>query len=449
MERTMFGKREQKMHHPERDTEDDNAFPVGARVVAGLTLGVLLFAGAGGWAATTRLNGAIIASGVVMVEQNLKAIQHRDGGIVSEIAVKEGDFVNKGQILLRLDDAQTRAELSIVRTQLVELMARQARLMAERDSLDKIDFSPELSVKRDEFPRIFFGENRLFEGDHQNRKSQKQQLELGISQLDEEIRGLSSQRDSKADEIALVKAEHDKIKGLTDRRLIDTSRKYVIDREMAKLVGERGEIQANIARARARMSEIQLQIIAIDETARTEAQRELGIVEPKLSELLERRVAIEDRLARTDIRAPLAGTVNELSIHTIGGVITPAEKLVTLVPVDAALKIQAKLSPTDIDQIFVGQPAKLRFSAFNQRATPELHGKVAYVSAATSSDPSTGQVFYLSDIVVPSDELAKLGSNKLVPGMPVEVFVSTEERTAMSFLSKPLADQFNRAFREE
>lgn len=437
------------MRRLERDNDDDNAFPVGARVFAGLTLGMLLFAGAGGWAATTRLTGAVIASGVVTVDENLKAIQHRDGGIVSEIAVKEGDFVNRGQILLRLDDAQTRAELSIVRTQLVELTARQARLLAERDNLDRIEFSQELSVKRDEFPSIFFGENRLFEGNHNNRKSQKQQLELGISQLDEEIRGLTSQSNSKADEINLVKVEHDKIKGLTDKRLMETSRKYVIDREMAKLLGEQGEIQANIARARARMSEIQLQIIAIDETARTEAQRELSVIEPKLSELLERRVAIEDRLARTDIRAPLSGTVNELSIHTIGGVITPAEKLVTLVPADAPLKIQAKLSPTDIDQVFLGQPAKLRFSAFNQRATPELHGKVAYVSAATSSDPSTGQTYYLADIVVPSDEQAKLGDNKLIPGMPVEVFVSTQERTAISFLAKPLTDQFNRAFREE
>lgn len=437
------------MRRLERDNDDDNAFPVGARVFAGLTLGMLLFAGAGGWAATTRLTGAVIASGVVTVDENLKAIQHRDGGIVSEIAVKEGDFVNRGQILLRLDDAQTRAELSIVRTQLVELTARQARLLAERDNLDRIEFSQELSVKRDEFPSIFFGENRLFEGNHNNRKSQKQQLELGISQLDEEIRGLTSQSNSKADEINLVKVEHDKIKGLTDKRLMETSRKYVIDREMAKLLGEQGEIQANIARARARMSEIQLQIIAIDETARTEAQRELSVIEPKLSELLERRVAIEDRLARTDIRAPLSGTVNDLSIHTIGGVITPAEKLVTLVPADAPLKIQAKLSPTDIDQVFLGQPAKLRFSAFNQRATPELHGKVAYVSAATSSDPSTGQTYYLADIVVPSDEQAKLGDNKLIPGMPVEVFVSTQERTAISFLAKPLTDQFNRAFREE
>ncbi|UXN66059.1 HlyD family type I secretion periplasmic adaptor subunit (plasmid) [Phyllobacterium sp. A18/5-2] len=430
-------------------TEADSCFPVGARVIAGVTLGLLLFAGAGGWAATAQLTGAVMAPGMVKVDQNLKSIQHRDGGIISEIAVREGDFVTKGQVMLRLDDAETRAELSIVRTQLVELMAKQARLMAERDNLDAIILSPELSARIEDFQHVFFGENRMFDGNRQNRKSQKEQLALGIDQLGEEIRGLEAQRAAKIDEIALVKTEHVKIKGLTDKRLIETSRKYIIDREMAKLVGERGEVEANIARAKARMSEIQLQIIAIDETARTEAQRELSSIEPKLSELRERRVAIEDRLARADIRAPLSGTINELSVHTIGGVITPAEKLVTLVPADAALKIEAKLAPTDIDQVFVGQPAKLRFSAFNQRTTPELHGRIAYVSAATSSDPATGQVYYLADVIVPADELEKLADNKLLPGMPVEVFVSTEQRTAMSFLSKPLVDQFSRAFREQ
>jgi HlyD family secretion protein len=286
-------------------------------------------------------------------------------------------------------------------------------------------------------------------GNRQNRESQKQQLQLGISQLEEEIKGLSAQRDAKLDELVLVDLEHKKIKGLTEKKLMETSRKYVIDREMAKLKGESSEIYASIARSKARQSEIGLQIIAIDEAARTEAQRELSAVEPKISELKEKKIAIEDRLWRTDIRAPLTGTVNELFVHTIGGVITPAEKLATLVPAQAALKIQAKLSPTDIDQVFYGQPARMRFSAFNQRTTPELSGKIAYVSPATSSDPASGDIFYLADVMVPAEELAKLKGNVLLPGMPVEVFISTEQRTAFSFLAKPLTDQFSRAFKEQ
>ena len=192
-----------------------------------------------------------------------------------------------------------------------------------------------------------------------------------------------------------------------------------------------------------------MQIIAVDEAARTEAQRELSAVEPKLAELRERAAAIEDRLNRTDIRAPIAGVVNELSVNTLGGVITPAEKLVTIVPEDAELKIEAKLAPTDIDQVRIGQPAKLRFSAFNQRTTPEIAGEISYVAAATSVDQATGQPFYLAQISVSDEEMAKLGDNKLRPGMPLEVFITTEDRTAISYLAKPLLDQFERALREQ
>lgn len=428
---------------------DDRSFRLGMRVVAGTALAFLLVAGAGGWAATAQLTGAVIASGTVKVDDNLKSIQHRDGGIISAIAVKEGDHVEKGQVLLRLDDAQTRAEQTIVRTQLAELKARQARLVAERDNLDWVGFPTELVQNQHGFDAVSAGEMRLFRGNQLNRRSQKDQLELGVRQLGEEVKGLEAQLKSKSDEIALVAKEASKIKGLADRRLIEGARVYNSERDTARLGGERAEIEAGIARAKARMSEIRLQIIAVDETARTEAQRELSIVEPKISELNERRAAIEDVLSRTDIRAPIAGTVNELSVHTIGGVITPAEKLVTLVPAEAKLKIEARLSPTDIDQISIGRPAKLRFSAFNQRTTPELQGAIAYVSPATSSDPASGQVYYVANVAVTADELAKLENNKLLPGMPVEIYISTDERTAMSYLVKPLSDQFKRAFREQ
>lgn len=432
-------------------TSDDGekSFRLSLRVVMGTALAFLLVAGAGGWAATAQLSGAVIASGTVKVDENLKSIQHRDGGIVSEIAVKEGDYVEKGQIMLRLEDAQTRAELTIVETQLYELRARQARLIAERDNLEDIIFPSDLEPGFLGSGQAVAGEKRLFRGNQMNRRSQKEQLELGIKQLGEEAKGLEAQLKSKGDELALVEEEAAKLKGLAKKRLIEGTRVYNTDRDVARLGGESAEIAAGIARAWAKMSEIQLQVIAVDETARTEAQRELSIVEPKISELNERRAAVEDVLSRTDIRAPIAGTVNELSIHTIGGVITPAEKLVTLVPADAKLKIEVKLSPTDIDQIALGRPANLRFSSFNQRTTPELQGAIAYVSPATSKDPTNGQVFYIADVAVTAEELAKLEDNRLLPGMPVEVFIQTEERTAISYLAKPLSDQFRRALREQ
>jgi HlyD family type I secretion membrane fusion protein len=415
------------------------------RMVAGTALGLLLLLGCGGWAAVAQINGAVVAQGQIKVDQNLKSIQHRDGGIVSEIAVREGDFVKAGQIMIRLDDIQTRQELSIVRSQLSELVARKARLKSERDGLSEIII--EKGANLEDLQE--FGEVRLFDGNRTNRESQKEQLRFEIEQLGEEIKGLQAQQSAKRDEVTLVEVEHKKMKRLSDKKLIENSRVHVTERELARLKGELGETDAGIARARARMSGIKLQIISVDETAKTEAQRELSTVDTKISEFNDRRIAIEDRLSRTDIRAPLSGTVNELAVHTVGGVITPAETLATLVPEKAKLKIEARLSPVDIDQVYVGQIAKLRFSTFNQRTTPELQGTIGYVSAATTRDPATNDTYYVADVIVSPDELEKLGKNELMPGMPVEVFVATEQRTALSFLSKPLVDQFSRAFREQ
>jgi len=429
-------------------TDANRTFRIGPRIFTGITLCLVLIGGAGGWAATAQLSGAVIAQGSVAVDQKVKAIQHRDGGIVSEIAIREGDFVEAGQVLLRLEDAQTKAELSILRSQLLELAARKARLLAERDGLQDIEFPSELKGSDRETALAVSGERRIFEGNRHNRQSQKQQLELGIEQIGEEIRGLEAQRSSKDREIALLDDEYGKIKGLADRNLIERNRIYTTDRDRARLLGERGEIDAAIARARTRISEIRLQIIAIDENARTEAQRELTVLESKLSELQDRRMAISDRLSRTDIRAPIAGTVNELNIHTIGGVITPAEVLVTVVPENAKLNVEFRLNPASIDQVDVGRPARLRFPAFNQRVTPELNGTVSHISAATTSDPATGEVYYTGKVWVSAEELAKIGEDALLPGMPVEVYVMTEERTALSYLAKPLTDQFSRAFRE-
>jgi HlyD family secretion protein len=424
------------------------AFGFGGRVVAGSLLGLLLIGGVGGWAATAELTGAVIAQGQVAVDQNLKSVQHRDGGIVSAIAIRQGDKVEAGEVLLSLEDAQTRAELSIVEAQLIELAARKARLLAERDDLPALVFPPSLDGKDPETAFFINGETRLFAGNRTSRESQKSQLELGIEQIGEEIEGLEAQLSAKDEEYALVEAEHEKIKGLAEKRLIEGSRVHASGRDLARLLGERGEVVAAIARAKTRIGEIRLQILAVDETARTEAQRELGLLETKMSELSDRRVAILDRLSRTEIRAPIAGIVNELNIHTIGGVISPAEVLVTLVPEDAKLKVQTRFSPASIDQLGVGEAARLRFSAFNQRTTPELNGTLTYVSAATTRDEATGEIYYRGDIEIEPEELTKLGDRPLVPGMPVEVFVSTQKRTALSYLLKPIEDQFAKAMRE-
>jgi HlyD family type I secretion membrane fusion protein len=427
---------------------DEETFGITSRVVIGIALGFFLVFGVGGWAATANLSGAVISPGSVVVDENLKAVQHRDGGIIGHIAVREGDDVTLGQVLFRLDDAQTRAELSIVRSQLIEQSARRARLIAERDSHEAVEFPAELDTKNLAVAVAISAEKRLFDGNLMHRQSQKQQLELQITQISEEMAGLEAQRDSKADEFALVQIEYGKLKSLADKGLVDASRMFSVARERWRLPGERAGIDAAIARAKTRISEIRVQILSIQENSRTEAQRELSLVETKLSELVNRRMALEDRLSRTDIRAPISGRVHELRIHTVGGVITPAEVLATIVPSEAKLKVEVKITPLSIDQVSIGRPARLRFSTFNQRTTPELMGELSYVSPATTREPTSGQMHYVGHVTVAQDELAKLGTDKLMPGMPVEVFITTEERTALSYIARPLTDQFNRAFRE-
>lgn len=427
---------------------DEPIFQLRRHVFAGIGLALLLLIGCGGWAATAKLNGAVIAQGTVTVDQNLKEVQHRDGGIVAEIAVKQGDLVKAGQTLLRLDDTASRAELSIVRAQLIELLVRRARLMAERDGLDRIEFPKEVHALSPDIAMVLRDETRLFDGNRFTRKSQAEQLDLAIAQTGEEIRGLEARRAAKTEETDLLGLEREKVVYLFNKGLTDGSRVHALNREWARINGEKAEIEASIARANVRITDSRLQIIALDQNARTDAQRELRTLDAKISELNDRRTVIEDRLSRTELRAPLTGRVNELSVFTLGGVITPAAKVVTLVPEDAKLRVEAKVAPTDIDQVQHGQRARLRFSAFNRNTTPELEGVVAQISPATIRDPVNGTMSYVVEVRI-EDDLSKLGSYELVPGMPVEVFISGADRTALAYLAKPVVDHFNRAFREQ
>ena len=430
------------------DGMDDNALRLWPRMLAGLVLAVGLLGGLGRWAYTAELAGAVISQGIIVVEANVQSIQHRDGGIVSEIAVREGDEVSKGQLLVRLDDAQIRAELAIVQSQITELKVRRTRLVAERDGLDTLEFDAGGAVQHGDMENLVAGEKRLFFGQKQTRESQRQQLELGILQIKDEIAGMMGQRVAKAAEIGLVEKEYDRTLELTERKLVEAARLYGVEREKVRLTGELGEIESSIARAGTRISEISLQILAVDATARTEAQRELGGIEARLAELKERAIAIEDRLSRTDMRAPIAGVVNELNTHTIGGVVTPAEVLVTLVPMDSELKVEVRLPPTAIEQVKIDQDARLRFPAFNQRVTPELTGTITQISPATTIDTMSGQPYYRGIVSISEGELEKLGDSALLPGMPVEVFVATESRTIASYMFKPIIDRFTHAFRE-
>lgn len=411
---------------------------------------VLLVVGCGGWAALAKLEGAVVASGIVKVDQNLKEIQHRDGGIIKTLAVRQGDRVREGQVLATLDEVQIKAELLIVRSQLAEAWGRQARLIAERDNLPAIEFPAAIVQVSSSAESVVNGESRLFAGNKRARDSQKEQLELSVAQTGEEIKGMEARLAAKEEEIKLVGAEREKLDHLFERKIVEYTRVYSAHRDWARILGEQGEISSSIARAKVRASEIRVQIIAVDQNASTEAQRDLRIVDARISELSERKLAIEDRLSRTEIRAPVSGYVNELFVFTVGGVITPAAKIATVVPEDAELKFEIKIAPADIDQVREGQPARVRLTAFNRNTTPELKAKVAMVSPASARDPATGQEYYIAyvSLLPTEDALVQLNGMKLVPGMPAEVFVSTQERTAASYLVKPFTDQMSRAFRE-
>jgi HlyD family secretion protein len=416
----------------------------------GLAVLLLLVAGFGGWAATTEISGAVIAAGRLVVDTNAKKVQHPSGGIVDALEVRNGDVVKTGDRLIRLDPTVTRANLSIVASALDQLQARKARLSAERDGADALTFPEELLARAKE-PGVegsLEGEAKLFAARRQARVTQRSQLAERIGQLREEIVGLKGQSRSKDDEIVLVEKELVGVRALWERRLVELNRVTALEREAARLQGDRARLTSTIAQTRGRIAEIELQISQIGQDHLTEVNKELREAESKIGELEERKVAAEDQLRRIDILAPQSGVVHEMAVHTVGGVVSAGETLMMIIPEADRLLVEAKVSPSFIDQLHLGQKAGLRFTSFDQRRTPEIEGRVALISADTTTDLRTAESHYDVRIAIDEGELARLGAERVVPGMPVEVFVRTGDRSVLSYLSKPLRDQMARTFRE-
>ncbi len=432
-----------------KKTALDEDFGIFSRLTFGFAVIAALIAGCGSWAMTAEISGAVIAPGSVVVERHVKKIQHRDGGIVSQINVRNGDTVKAGDVLIVLDDTQLKASLGVIRSQLIELTGRSARLEAERDGGNELNFPKDFSELGPDAQRIIAGEQRLFRANEQTRKGQVEQLTLRIEQLESEIEGLRSQRVAKTAELSLMHKELKEVRKLFKRQLTPASRVYAMERESTRLQGEKGRLTSQIARAEGQISEIRVQILGIEQSVRSDAQKELRDIDARVTELREREVAAQDQLNRVELRAPLTGIVHELAVHTLGGVITAAEPVMLIVPEGDDLSVKAHIAPSDIDQIQPGQVSRLRFSAFSQQNTPEIDGRVRKVSADVTIDPDNGQRYYVGDIEIDENYQSKLGDLKILPGMPVEVFITTRQRTAMSFLAKPFVDQLSRAFREE
>ncbi len=421
-------------------------------ILAGLVVIGVLVLGFGGWAGTTTLSGALIAPGSIVVDSNVKKVQHPSGGIVGEVRVREGDAVKLGDVLMRLDDTVTRANLAIVTKGLNELNARKARLEAERDGATRIEFPKMLldAAADPEVRKIMDAEDKLFELRRTSRAGQKSQLRQRVVQLEEEITGHAAQRNAKQKEVELIERELAGVRDLFNKNLIQMNRLTQLEREATRLEGERGLLVATTAQAKGKINELELQIIQIDQELSSEVAKEMRDVDAKIGEFVERKVTAEDQLRRVDIRAPQDGTVFQLNVHTIGGVISAGDAIMLIVPAADNLTVEAKVNPQDINQLQLGQKATLRFTSFNQQSTPEIDGTVSRISADINTDQRTGLGYYTIRIALSAEEVARLGGDvKLVPGMPVEAFVQTGDRTVISYLMKPLKDHFQRAFREK
>jgi HlyD family secretion protein len=419
-------------------------------LIVGLAVVVLLAGGLGGWAATAQISGALIAPGSVVVESNVKKVQHPTGGVVGELRAHDGDLVKAGDVVVRLDDTVTKASLAIVTKNLDGLLARAARLEAEQRGLDKIVFPKSLTERADDpdVKTVMASESKLFEVRVNGRIGQKAQLRERVTQLNEEIAGLSAQENAKNQEIALVEKELTGVRDLYEKHLVQLTRLTTLERDLARLSGERAQYIAARAQAKGKITETELQIIQVDKDMVSDVSKDLREANDKIGEFVERKVTAEDQLRRVDIRAPQNGMVLQSTVHTVGGVITAGDTIMLIVPQTDDLQVEAKVNPQDIDKLQIGQKTLLRLSAFNQRTTPELNGVVTRVSPDVTTDQRTGQSYYTIRVSMSPEEVARLGDVKLIPGMPVEAFVQTGDRTMLSYLIKPLSDQLMRAFRE-
>ena len=420
-------------------------------ILIGLCAFLALFAGGGTWLYAANIAGAVIAPGTVAIQGKPKTIQHLDGGIVSQIKVADGDRVEAGDVLVQLDPTLLNVNLQIYRNRVREVVAQRSRLIAERDGLQKITWDESLLVllglQQNEAIRL--GHQRLFDARRTAREGQIEQLNERISQFESQIDGVNALKASKGRQIELISDELSSVTVLKEKGLATNAQVIGLEREKENLTGQIGEHDADLARISNSINESKIQILQIERDARQSVLAELREVELELNEVSQQLHATVERLKRVDIKAPAGGIIHEMSVFTIGGVVGPGETILQIIPQKEQLVVETRVEPQFIDEVFQGQAAAMRFSAFNQRTTPELNGVVDGISANIVVDELTGAPFYKVTLVVPQGEMERLNGLELIPGMPVESFIKTRDRSALNYLIKPLLDQASRAFRED
>ncbi|PSC03926.1 HlyD family type I secretion periplasmic adaptor subunit [Alsobacter soli] len=423
---------------------------LGRNMRAGLLASAMLVLGAGGLTAFTPITGAVIAQGALVVESSPKKVQHPQGGVVQEIRVKEGDHVQAGDVLLRLDETVARASLAVVSNSLDQDRAKAARMAAELAGMP-LSFPADLLHRAKAEPDIaelLAGEAKLYAARAVAREGERKQLRERIAQAGQEIAGYESQEAAKARESALISKELDGVRELYAKKLVSIGRVNQLERDAARLEGDRGQLRSAMARTKGQIAETEIQILQIDQKLKGEVAAQLRETQAKIAEEGERQVAAKDTLNRIEMRAPQSGVVNQMTVHTVGGVVQPNETVMMIVPERETLVAEVKVRPNEASHVYEGQPASVLLTGLDRNVTPRLNGTVRFVGSDAVVDPRQGASYFVARIGFPDSERARLAEDvKIGAGMPVETFLATGDRTLLSYLVKPIADQMRRAFR--
>nr|WP_245318409.1 MULTISPECIES: HlyD family type I secretion periplasmic adaptor subunit [unclassified Mesorhizobium] len=419
-------------------------------LILGAAVTAMLVVGGGLWLGLTKIAGAVIAPATVVVESNIKKVQHLTGGTIGGIFAQDGDHVRAGDVVARLDDTLTRANLQIISEDLDRTTVRLARLEAERQGLPEMQLPSSLQERMGdpELAALVRGERTLFESRATALTGQKAQLQSRSSQLERQIDGLKAQQAAEDQSVVLLDGDLGDVQALFTKKLVSKERLSNIRLDATRAHGESGRLAAAVAEAQAKISETELQILQLDEQRRSEVTSELRETEAKQTELSERKVVAQDELTKTNIRAPQSGTVQESAIHTIGGVIAPGEVVMMIVPDTDNLVVDALIPPSRIDDVRPGQHVSIRFPAFDAGTTPACQGSVKRISADLIKDQQKQLSYFSARINVENKAACLTDAKVLKPGMPAEVHISTDERSVWSYLLKPLTDQMSRAFRQ-
>ena len=417
----------------------------------GIIVIVIALGGFLAWATLAPLTEGVVAMGTVVVDTEHKTIQHLEGGIVENLYVREGSEVKAGDVLVELSETQNRAQLELLESRYYGRLAEIDRLNAERLLQEEIDFSDELLALRDGpvIAKILTEQENLFEVRRRQYHGQIEILRHRISQLEEQVRGQDASREALLREQDLIEQDLESLVALKEQQLVDEGVLIGRQREYEQNVGRLGSIVADIASTRVKIGETRQEILQIENGWVTEVSDQIAAAQQQWFETRERINAVSDVLERTTIVAPQDGKVIGLSVHTLGGVIPPGSAIMNIVPTEDRLMVEGQVRPLDVDNVYPGQTARLRFSAFSWRTTPQVEGTVDRVSPDAFRDEEVGSAYYIARIVVPEEEMAKLGDVTIGPGMPVDIMFTGGERTAWSYLSDPLTDIMDKALVEE